>query len=264
MKPLQVDIAGIGLLGPGLPGWGGSVGPLTGGAPFQAVPPVLPPVEALPPAERRRVGVAIRLAMTVGFEAARDAGADPARLPTVFSSTGGDTDNCHAILETLSSADRSLSPTRFQNSVHNAPAGYWSIATRCEAASTSLCSFDATFASALLEAAVQVLSDGGACLLIAYDTPYPEPLVSLRPISHAMGVGLVLRPAAGASPRGRLTIRATGDAPTRLADPGLDSLRGSTPVGRSLPLLRQLAARERGRVVIEYLDPMHLAVEVEP
>ena len=40
----------------------------------------------------------------------------------------------HEICETLATAERQVSPTRFHNSVHNAPAGYWSIATQSRAA----------------------------------------------------------------------------------------------------------------------------------
>ena len=75
--------------------------------------------------------------------------ADLAQLATVFSSTAGDCDNSHVILETLASADRALSPTRFANSVHNAAAGYWSIATGAKAESTVLCAFDASFGAGL-------------------------------------------------------------------------------------------------------------------
>jgi hypothetical protein len=71
---------------------------LTGQAPFELATIQLPPASALPPAERRRVGIAIKLALASGFEAVQHAGADAAQLATVFSSTGGDCDNCHNIL----------------------------------------------------------------------------------------------------------------------------------------------------------------------
>ena len=151
MSGLQVHIDGIGLIGPGLSGWEPSRNILSGRAPFATAPVQLPPAEGLPPAERRRVGLSVKLSMAIGFEAVRNAGADASTLASVFSSTGGDCDNCHNLLVTLASNDRAVSPTRFHNSVHNAPAGYWSIATGSMAASTSLCAYDGTFAAALLE-----------------------------------------------------------------------------------------------------------------
>ena len=94
----------------------------------------------------------------------------------MFTSSSGDGDNVHAICESARHAERQVSPTRFHNSVHNAAAGYWSIATQCRAASTSLCCHDASFAAGLLEAASQVAVDGKPVALIAYDHPYPAPL----------------------------------------------------------------------------------------
>ena len=261
---LRVHVDGIGLFGPGMAGWAQARDVLAGRSPFELAAIQLPPADALPPAERRRVGVAIKLAMAAGFEAVRHAGADAAQLNTVFSSTGGDCDNCHNILETLASSDRAVSPTRFHNSVHNAPAGYWSIATGCMAASTSLCAFDATFAAGLLEAAVQVVSTGQPCLLIAFDTAYPEPLYALRPIPYAMGVGLLLNPHQTPASCASLSIEPSSAVAAAMDEPALEVLRQRIPAARSLPLLRHLACGSAGSVVIDYLGAPNLAIEVRP
>ena len=192
LPSLYVD--GIGLFGPGLGGWESSREILAGQRPYVAAPTALPAVERLPPAERRRVGVPVKLSMAIGLEAARHAGADLASLATVFSSAESDCDNSHAILEALVSSDRALSPTRFHNSVHNAPSGYWGVATGSMQPSTSLSAYDGSFAAGLLEAATQAASHGKPCMLLAYDTVFPEPLRSLRAIPDAMGVALVLNP----------------------------------------------------------------------
>ena len=63
--------------------------------------------------------------MAVAQEACVNAGRDGADIATVFTSSGGDGDNVHEILQTLASTEREVSPTRFHNAVHNAPAGYW-------------------------------------------------------------------------------------------------------------------------------------------
>ena len=62
-------------------------------------------------------------------------------------------DITHQICEALARPEREVSPTSFHNSVHNAPAGYWSIATGSRLASTSICAYDVSFAAGLLEAA---------------------------------------------------------------------------------------------------------------
>ncbi|MDP5239232.1 beta-ketoacyl synthase chain length factor [Uliginosibacterium sp. 31-16] len=262
MSALRVYLDGIGLCGPGMAGWAASRDSLAGTRPVELSPTVLPAAEALPPAERRRVGVPIKLSMAIGFEAAQQAGVDPANLAAVFSSTGGDCDNCHAILETLASDDRQISPTRFHNSVHNAPSGYWSIATHCMAPSTSLCALDATFGAGLLEAASQALASGQPCLLLAYDTAYPDPLYSLRPIPYPFGLALLLRPARSTTSLACLNIGLSEKAPDRCTDATLESLRQSIPVARALPLLQRLARNAPGRVVIDYLEHLSLAIEV--
>src|SRR5207244_222580 len=132
----------------------------------------------LPSAERRRTGAVVRLALTAGLEATERAGVDAARLPAVFTSSGGDGENCHEICQVLASADRQLSPTRFHNSVHNAAAGYWGIATGRPARSTALGAYDAGVGAGLLEALTQVVAEGPAVLLIAYDASHPEPMRS--------------------------------------------------------------------------------------
>jgi hypothetical protein len=262
MSTLEASIQGIGVLGPGLPDWAVTARVLTGDAPWKPTPTLLPAPERLPSAERRRTGTVVRLTLAVGLEAVGRAGVDPARLTTVFTSSVGDGANCHEICEVLAKPDRQLSPTRFHNSVHNAPAGYWGIATGATAPANSLCAHDASFGAGLLEALCQVAVDHTPVLLIAYDASYPEPIHSVRPIPDAFGVALLLAPRAHPSSLARLEL-AWGEAPAdRMSDPALESLRASIPAARSLPLLAQLARRVPGRVVIDYLDDACIALEV--
>ncbi|MFN4360868.1 MAG: beta-ketoacyl synthase chain length factor [Hylemonella sp.] len=261
---LTVHLQGIGVYGPGLTGWTQTADVLAGRQAYEPAPLQLPAPDALPAAERRRAGTTIKLAFAVGFEAIRQAGADASTLRSVFSSSGGDCDNCHAILETLASADRAVSPTRFHNSVHNAPSGYWSIATACRAATTSLCAYDGSFAAGLLEAATQVHSAQEPCLLLTYDTPYPGPLGAPRRISQPFGLALLLAPAAGAGTLARLDLALARQAPQRLDDAALDALRLGAPAARGLPLLQAIARGVPGQVVLEYLEGMSLDVSLRP
>jgi len=260
MSALHVYVDGIGLRGPGLNTWEASYPILVGSTPLELASTQLPTPEALPSAERRRVGTPVKLSMAIAFEAARHAQADPAVLPTVFSATGGDGDNCHTILEMLASDDRQISPTRFHNSVHNAPSGYWSIATGCMAPSTSLCSYDATFAAGLLEAASIAVARGEPCLLVAYDTAYPDPLNHLRPIPYPMGVAMVLNPQASAHTLAELSIELSSEPALTMADAALENLRTSIPVARCLPLLAVLAQKRSTTVVLDYLENLRMRV----
>ena len=264
MNTLTVHLQGIGIYGPGLSGWAQTAEVLSGRAPLQTAPLQLPPIEALPAAERRRAGLPIKLAFATGFEAIAQAGADAATLRTVFSSSAADGDNCHAILETLATPDRAVSPTRFHNSVHNAPSGYWSIATACRAPSTSLCAYDGSFAAGLLEAATQVLQTQEPCLLLAYDMPYPEPLARLRPITHALGVALLLSPRLTNGALATLSLNLSDEAAAPLTEVALESLRLGSPAARCLPLLQGLARKTPGAVALDYLDALTLHVTFEP
>jgi hypothetical protein len=264
LTPLAAFVDGIGVLGPGIPDWPAAARVLRGDSAWESVPTVLPAPQCLPAAERRRTGAPVRLTLAVGLEATTWAGADAATLPAVFTSSGGDGHNCHEICQALATEERVLSPTRFHNSVHNAAAGYWGIATGATAASNALCAYDASFAAGLLEALVQLAVERTAVLLIAYDTSYPEPLRRVRPIPDAFGIALVLSPIRGSASIAQLSAATGAAPPDTMAQPGLEALRRSIPAARSLPLLSLLAAERSGRAAIEYLDETALDVEVTP
>ena len=257
-----VFIEAVGLLGPGLENWPQAADILAGKTPYAPRRTILPPPAALPAAERRRTGAVIKLALAVGHEAVAASARDVTTLATVFTASGGDGQNYHAICETLAGEDRQLSPTRFHNSVHNAPAGYWSIATRAMAASNVLCAFDGSFAAGLLESLCQVCVDQQPNLLIAYDTDYPEPMCRVRPITDAFGVALVLAPEAGAHTLARLGVRLTDAPASVLAASELERLRLGNPAARALPMLAALAQRRSARVVLEYLPGTQLQVDI--
>jgi hypothetical protein len=260
---LTAWVDGVSLIGPGLEDWPAAQALLAGRAAYVPAPTRLAAPAALPPTERRRAGRPVKLALALGFEAATQAAFELATLTTVFASSGGDGENCHAICETLASADRQLSPTRFHNSVHNAPAGYWSIATGARAPSSALCAYDASFGAGMLEALAEVATLGAPALLVAYDDRYPFPLDAKRPLGDALGTALALSPVRSPRSLARLDVALEDGHADRLADPDLERLRAGTPAGRSLPLLALLARRESGSVRLEYLDALTLRVEVE-
>jgi hypothetical protein len=259
-------IEGVGLAGPGLRGWEASRAILAGRQAYFRAPTAVAASELLPAAERRRAGVPVKLALAAGQEALVMAGRDAAATATVFASSSGDCDNLHYILEALATPERQISPTRFHNSVHNAAAGYWSIATQCRAPSTSLCCHNASFAAGLLEAASQVVVAGAPVALVAYDHPYPEPLNTVRPIHGDFGMALLLAPQATARAIAALDVEFAPQeiAASRTADPGLEPLRTGVPAARSLPLLAALARGSRETVILEYVAGTHLRVAVTP
>ncbi|MGZ5140112.1 MAG: beta-ketoacyl synthase chain length factor, partial [Burkholderiales bacterium] len=179
-------------MGPGLRDWRESRSVLAGTEPYVSSPTALTASPLLPAAERRRIGIPVKLALAVAQEACAHAGRDPASVATVFTSSSGDGETVHHIFESLALPGREVSPTRFHNSVHNAAAGYWSIATQSRQPSTSLCCYDTSFGAGLLDAATQASVDNTPVALIAYDHPYPEPWHSTRPVCGAFAVAFVL------------------------------------------------------------------------
>jgi Beta-ketoacyl synthase, N-terminal domain len=167
------------------------------------------------------------------------------------------------VCETLAGDDRALSPTRFHNSVHNAPAGYWGIATHSMTPANVLSAYDGSFAAGLLESVCQVAIDAKPTLLIAYDVDYPAPIREARPIEDAFGVALVLTPQAGERTLARIEVGLTDAPSTLLALPPLEAIRRSNPAARALPLLEALATRRSASVVLDYLEDVRLGVQVE-
>lgn len=260
-QPLAAWIHGVGLIAPGLPDWPSARAVLRGEQGWVSAPSVLPAPALLPPAERRRASRVIKLALGIGLEAA--AGDDVARLATVFTASGSDGHNCHAICEQLATDDRHISPTRFHNSVHNAPAGYWGIATKSMAPCQVLCAHDGSFGAGLLDALGQVALDQQSTLLMAYDSEYPEPLHSARPLPDCAGVGLRLEPVARPGALARITAWTTGARSTPWQHAPLEPLRASVPALRGLPLLERLARADWGEVCLDYLPGLQLAVRIE-
>lgn len=262
---MRLYVEGVGLLGPGLDGWATSQEVLAGSAAYVPAPTNLRASDMLPPAERRRAGVPIKLALAVGQEAFLQSGRATSAAATVFTSSGGDNDNVHAINGILATAPREVSPTRFHNSVHNAAAGYWCIAAGTHEASTSLCAHDASFAAGLLESAAQVTVDNALVALIAYDHRFPEPLHAVRPISASFGVALILTAQQSDKSLAALDVNfvAGKTQENTMQDAGLEALRAGVPAARALPLLAALAGGKPAQIRLAYFDN-HLEVRVMP
>lgn len=261
---LTAYIEGIGLLAPGLNNWHIGRDILSGLHPYQSSKTVIPAPELLPAAERRRASDIVKLTLATSLEAIANAGLHDENLPSIFSFSNGDGINCHTICEMLASEDRQISPTRFHNSVHNAAAGYWSIATATMATSSVLCAYDASFGAGLLDSLTQVVVDKTRCIFMASDTPYPEPMFSNRPIPDNCGIALIFSPLSTAKTIAQIKVSITHDKADAFDDVALESLRLAIPAARGLPLLQAIALQKNCRVVLDYLEETRLAIEVNP
>jgi len=261
---IRMYLENVGLRAPGLDGWTTGSEVLAGRVPYTASPIVVPECRLLPPAERRRAVPNVKLALAVADEAAPSADGKRPALATIFASSAGDSRTLHEILQVLASPERDVSPTRFHNSVHNAPAGYWHIASGCHEASTSISCYDGSFAAGLLEAAAQIATEGQPLLLVAYDLPFPAPLDLVRPIGSSFGAALHLT--AEATPRSLVQLDVqlvrSVEPPTRMEEPALEHLRIGNPAARSLPLLKLVAEACSGIVHLEYTSGYAVQVSI--
>jgi hypothetical protein len=247
---MKVGIAGCAVCAPGLPDWATAAQVLTGKAPYDANAVRDPAPVDLPPNERRRLPPTARAALGIGTEALRATQLRMDEVATVFTSCGSDGEITHRICEELARVPPEVSPTRFHNSVHNAPGGYWSIAFRTHAPSTSLCAFDGSFAAGLVEAAAQVVTEARAVLLVAYDLPYPPPLSSLWNVPEPFCAAFVLVPA-GRNGYPSLDIRLAGKRLDADWPDQLPAALRSNPAAAAVPVLA-LLARGSGSAVLPY------------
>ena len=145
--------------------------------------------------------------------------------------------------------------------MHNAPSGYWGIATGSQKSADSLAAFDASFGAGMMEALSRLAADPDEpVLLIAYDAPYPEPLNATRPIPDAFAVALALSSPQRSRRGATITLEPGGTSIDVLDDSQLEDLRRGIPAARSLPLLRLLALEAAGRATLDYLEGLPLTV----
>lgn len=244
---LTAHVAGIGTLGPGFPDWDRARSILRQEAVYDGGWLPASSASRLPATERRRATAVTRMVIDVIGEAL--SGHDPAHIATVFTSSGGEVEVIHHIFEELAHSSPVLSPMQFHNSVHNTAAGYWGIATSSHAASSSLCAYDDSFGSGLLEAIVHCQVEACPVLLAACDFPPGFPLSVARPLKGPFGAALLLLPEKTSGVIATLKAEFIGGhAESGLDHPELEVLRQNNPAARSLPLLSALA-NEQSRVL---------------
>lgn len=265
MGTLTVYVDGIGFWAPGLADWAALMR-ATEHDDF-AVPEAStrPSPGALPPTERRRAPEPVLIASEAAGQAATMAARDASKLACVFASTHGDLAITDEMCATLAAEPRELSPIRFHNSVHNAPAGYWTVAAHCHASATAISAERATFAAGLFEAALEVASEGEPVLLAAYDIAARGPLAEMAPSTLPFAVAFVLSGAGSDRTIARLALRAAGDVSVSDDVPASLAPLRSNPMGaQSLPLLVALARRRACEIVVASGRDTALAIEVTP
>ncbi|CRI65557.1 conserved hypothetical protein; putative Thiolase-like domain [Thiocapsa sp. KS1] len=263
---MRLTVSGIGILGPGLADWIGARPVLAGDQPYVADALSVSPPLGLNPNERRRATLATRLALDAARQAMAGARSDTAELATVFASADGDMGLIDSMCRDIYEHRVPPSPTVFQNSVHNAVSGYWSIAEGCRGPSTSLAAGDGTFAAGLLEAATQIVCSARSVLLVAFEVPAPELLHPHRPFDSAFACALRLGPTTPGEDRPTLDLALCEDEQpfTPMSDAALEVMRRTNPAARALPLLAAIAAGRSAVIRLPYWPGLQLEVRLEP
>ena len=261
MKPLFIESPGV--AAPGLAGWPQARAVLCGEQPYAAEELSVYQPNLLPPNERRRATPAVRLAFRIAEEAVNASSFAAADLAGVFATSEADTSILHRICSALAEESRAVSPTDFHNSVHNAAAGYWSIAANARLPSVTMAAYDATFAAGLLEAFTLAHGENYRVLLAAYDLRPPEPLFQGRSLPVSAGVALILTPQRSDRSIASLVLSASAADESRFDDPVLEALRLANPALRALPLLQLLALAQTGDVVLAGVEGQQWRAEMQ-
>lgn len=241
---------GIGVAASGLPDWSNAQTVLRGEVPFQDDEP-LPAFRTtrLPRNETRRMGSATKLAFRVAEQACGDV--DASSIATVFASAAADVSIADRNCTAISTEARAVSPTHFHNSVHNAAAGYWGIATGSREPANSLSGGRDSFAVALREAWAFMAMNDKPVLLVCFDAVGSGMLQDAwRDIHDTFGVALLL----SQQPEGAKACLSrpdfTEDKPTCMADSRLEHFRQCNPAAHALPLLSALAQGNEQTVIL--------------
>ncbi len=240
-RELTVWLEGIGCWTPDHADWNAMRAWLAGGPDPEPGAAGKPRPALLPPGERRRAPHGVLVAIEVASQAVAMSGRDPAEVPSVFASAHTDLDILDYTCATLATAPASMSPTRFHNSVHNAAAGYWTMATGCHAAANALTSHEFTFGASLLEAASLADAEETPVLLVANDGTGRGPLAEVIASTRHFACALMLAPQAGPRAVAKLALRIAGHEPHAQPGPRAQALSEANLSAAGSPLLELLA-----------------------
>lgn len=260
-------VYGVGAWGPGFANWSDLQAQLRDSANIPAdltVPPAK--AEVIPANERRRAPPVVRAAVEVSAQATQSAGVPLAELACVFGSGLGDTEITDYLCTQLALPEKQLSPTRFHNSVHNAPAGYWTIATHCMRSANSIAAYFQTAGVSLLEAAAQAVQEQVPLLVTLYDLSARGLYGQVFSVDQDFASALVISPQLrDQPPLAKLTF-ATASSSCAAPDwaASFTHLYVCNPAARVLTLLHALASPARqAEATLEFADHTYLKILIE-
>lgn len=232
------------------------------GAPANKPEDWKPQPTSLPPRAARRLSTAIRLAVQTAEQVTP---ALPSNAGWVFASSIGEGDTLNDILTALCRDDIMIQPVKFQNAVHNAAQGQFSIAAKAVGPGTSIADYDMTVAAGLLKAMMQATLEQIPVGLVAFDAPMPQPLHEKRRFEIPMAAALALSPAPNDQTFAVLSITCgpVTNSPMDPDAPVADWLMTSNnPARYALPLLTRLHRKDPTPLILHLSPNTALTVQV--
>jgi hypothetical protein len=216
--------------------------------------------------ERRRAPKSVKMAVEVMHQACRMAVLEPTGIATVFASAIGDMNITDYMCRTLASAPRTISPTRFHNSVHNAATGYWSIATQSHAAANAVSGFSSSVWIAILDGAIQAVEEQIPVLVVAQELAAPPPLDAIYNMVQPFAMALLLTPV-GTCPKPLASMR-LGVSAGVVESPPQAQVAGCDWSGnfaaRSLPLLEAIGRHNDAELQFPLSASQSLSIAIAP
>ena len=132
-----------------------------------------PDIGFLPPIQRRRLGLPTRMALHVMHALESGMAREIRSVPIVHATRYGEYDKAFRVMDGLCKGV-AASPAAFSQSVHNTPAGLYSIFNEDEAPSTTISAGTSTPEQAFVEAAALLACGQGQVRVLLSDAPLPE------------------------------------------------------------------------------------------
>jgi len=265
MTDRSLFVEGIAFWAPDLPDWGSARAAFRGE--HIAAPSTcrLPTAALLTPSERRRAPETVALALEAARMAVAASGRQANGLLGVFVSANGDLPIIDTLCATLACDPLQTSPTKFLHSIHNAPAGLWSMVGGGWQSNTTLTAFNHSFATGCLEAAVQCSAEQQPVLLVGYDTAPTGALTETMASSGALAVALVLAPERSARSSHSLAwALLSADQPPSQAHSATARTLAHNGMADALPLFEALASLAPTRVHLAQSRKQILQLTIEP
>jgi hypothetical protein len=260
---IEFAVCGIGVWGPGFSSWDELQSGLRGGTWVETA--ALQP-DLIPARERRRAPRFVKMAVEVMGQACAVAQFDPSSLVNVFATAMSDMDTTDYMCRILAESPRLVSPTRFHNSVTNAPSGYWSIATKSHSSANAVCAYQYSAPMALLEAASQLVAEQQPVLLCVQDESSPQALRHVSAAVETLAIAMLIAQP-GVCPHELMHCRLNllaGEAGWPQLPQALQGQLAGNPSARLLPLALAAAASEPVSMEMPVSPGMRLQLQIQP